>query len=77
MAGNCGQQLVPRRLGRPSIMHEISNGADPAARDNAGFRAGGPLSLGCEAVARSVSVIVDSQTGEVITGYPTNLPSDP
>ncbi len=58
-------------------MHQISDIAtDPAAWGNATTQGGRTVLTGMRDGVQ-VRVIVDSRTGEIITGYPTNLPRNP
>lgn len=58
-------------------MHEISDIAtDPVAWENPITQGGRTVLTGMRDGVQ-IRVIVDSQTGEIISGYPTNLPRNP
>ncbi len=58
-------------------MHEISDIAtDQAAWKNA-IAQGGRTILSGIRDGVDIRVIVESRTGEIVTGYPTNLPRNP
>lgn len=58
-------------------MHAISDIAtDPAAWENA-VQQGSRTVLGGTRGGVDIRVVVDSGTGEIVTGFPTNLPRNP
>jgi hypothetical protein len=58
-------------------MHEISDIAtDPAAWENAVQQGSRTVLVGTRDGVE-IRVIVDSNTGEIIAGYPINLPRNP
>ncbi len=72
-----GKTPFPEDWSSAQIMHEISDIAtDPAAWDNAVSQGGRTVLTGWRNDVQ-IRVIVDNQTGEIITGHPTNLPRNP
>ncbi len=72
-----GKTPFPESWSGARIMHEISDVAtDPAAWNNA-VAQGGRTVLDGVRDGVEIHVIVDSNTGEIISGYPANLPTNP
>lgn len=72
--GNPGKTPFPQGWSGDKIMHEISDIAtDPAAWQNA-VPQGSRTVLNGTRGGVDIRVIVDTNTGEIISGYPTNLP---
>jgi len=75
--GAAGKSAFPESWSSTRIMNTISDIAtDPAAWQNA-VTQGGRTVLTGSVDGVDVRVVVDTQTGEIITGYPTNLPRNP
>jgi hypothetical protein len=75
--GQPGKTPFPQSWSGDRIMHEISDIAtDPVACQN-GVRQGPRTVLTGSVDGVDIRVIVNTQTGEIITGYPTNLPRNP
>ena len=72
-----GKSPFPEGWSGPRIMHEISDIAtDPAAWENATIQGGRTVLTGVRGGV-DIRVIVNSRTGDIITGYPTNLLRNP
>jgi hypothetical protein len=72
--GDPGKTPFPQGWSGDKIMHEISDIAtDPAAWQNA-VPQGSRTVLNGTRGGVDIRVIVDTNTGEIISGYPTNLP---
>jgi hypothetical protein len=75
--GNPDKSPFPQGWSGDKIMHEISDIAtDPVAWQNA-VPQGSRTVLAGTRDGVDIRVIVDTSTGEIITGYPTNLPRNP
>jgi hypothetical protein len=75
--GLAGKSPFPEDWSGARIMHEVSDIAtDPAAWNNAVSQGGRAVLTGMRDGVR-IRVIVDSQTGEIISGYPTNVARHP
>lgn len=75
--GNPGKTPFPQGWSGGRIMHEISDIAiDPVAWQNAGTQGSRTVLTGTRGGV-DIRVIVNTNTGEIITGYPTNLPRNP
>lgn len=75
--GAAGKTPFPASWSSTRIMNTISDIAtDPAAWQNAVTQGSRTILTG-SVHGVDVRVVVDSQTGEIITGYPTNLPRNP
>ncbi|MDP9072703.1 MAG: EndoU domain-containing protein [Actinomycetota bacterium] len=73
--GLSGKSPFPEDWSAGRIMHEISDVAtDPAASR---VVQGGRTVVTGSRGGVDIRVIVDNNTGEIITGYPTNLPRNP
>lgn len=75
--GLAGKTPFPENWSGARIMNEISDIAtDPDAWSNAVTQGGRTVLTGMRDGVQ-IRVVVDSQTGEIISGYPTNLPRNP
>lgn len=75
--GAAGKTPFPQSWSGNRIMHEISDIAtDPAEWRNAVPQGSRTVLTGTRGGV-DIRVVVDSRTGEIITGYPTNLPRNP
>lgn len=75
--GNPGKTPFPQGWSGDKIMHEISDIAtDPVAWQNAVPQGSRTVLTGTRGGV-DIRVIVDTNTGEIISGYPTNLPRSP
>lgn len=75
--GAAGKTPFPQSWSGNRIMHEISDIAtDPAAWRNAVPQGSRTVLTGTRGGV-DIRVVVDSRTGEIISGYPTNLPRNP
>ena len=75
--GAAGKTPFPASWSATRIMNSISDIAtDPTAWQNAVTQGSRTILTGTEDGV-DIRVVVDTQTGEIITGYPTNLPRNP
>lgn len=75
--GLSGKTPFPESWSGARIMNEISDVAtDPASWNNAVTQGGRTVLTGMRDGVE-IRVIVDSSSGEIISGYPTNLPRNP
>jgi hypothetical protein len=75
--GNPGKTPFPQGWSGDKIMHEVSDIAtDPIAWQNAVPQGSRTVLTGTRGGV-DIRVIVDTNTGEIISGYPTNLPRNP
>lgn len=75
--GNPGKTPFPQGWSGDRIMHEISDIAtDPVAWQNAASQGSRTVLTGTRGGV-DIRVIVNTKTGEIISGYPTNLPINP
>lgn len=72
-----GKSPFPQSWSADRVLHEISDIAtDPAARGNAIGQGDRTVLTGTRSGV-DICVIVDTRTGEIITGYPTSIPPNP
>jgi hypothetical protein len=77
LAGLPGKTPFPRSWSADRVMHEISDVAtDPAAWAN-GVQQGSRTALFGVRDGVQIRVVVNTRTGDIITGYPLNLPRNP
>ncbi len=75
--GNAGKTPFPQGWSGDKIMHEVSDIAtDPIAWQNAVPQGSRTVLTGTRGGV-DIRVIVDTNSGEIISGYPTNLPRNP
>jgi uncharacterized protein RhaS with RHS repeats len=75
--GAAGKTPFPASWSAGKIMNEISNIAtDPAAWETAETQGSRTLLTGVEDGVE-IRVVVNTSTGEIVTGYPANLPRNP
>jgi filamentous hemagglutinin len=75
--GAAGKTPFPESWSGTRIMNSISDIAtDPTAWQNAVTQGSRTILTGTQD-AVDIRVVVDTQTGEIVTGYPTNLPRNP
>jgi hypothetical protein len=75
--GNPGKTPFPQGWSGDKIMHEVSDIAtDPIAWQNAVPQGSRTVLTGTRGGV-DIRVIVDTKTGEIISGYPTDLPRNP
>ena len=75
--GNAGKSPFPQGWTGDKIMNEISDIAtDPVAWQNAVPQGSRTVLTGTRGGV-DIRVVVDTKSGEIITGYPTNLPRNP
>ena len=72
--GQAGETPFPKSWSGDRIMHEISDIATHPASWRDAVPQGSRTVLTGSRGGVDIRVIVDSKTGEIITGYPTNLP---
>lgn len=75
--GGAGKSPFPQSWSGDRIMHEISDIATDPAAWRSGVPQGGRTILTGTRDGVDIRVVVDTRTGEIITGYPTNVPRNP